>query len=123
MKKSIVTASLIMLVVVLSSFTTEMAISDKHLVGTWGYETPDAPYEYQKGDLIFEMKDGKLVGSVSIDGYKIEMEDIKNGKDKFTCDIYVEGEVVTLDLKFTKKAFSGTATYSEGSLDISGTKK
>lgn len=123
MKKSILTASMIMLVVLLSSFTTEMAISDKQLVGTWGYETPDAPYEYQKGDLIFEMKDGKLIGFVSIDGYKIEMEDIKNGKDKFTCDIYVEGEVVTLDLKFTKKAFSGTATYSEGSLDISGSKK
>ena len=124
MKNYLLKSSLVLTVFMLVSFTgIEDVKVDKHVLGTWEYEAPDAPYEYQNGDMVFEMKDDKLTGYVSIDGYKIELESLKADKSKVSGEIYVEGTSVMLELEFSKKTFTGTATYSEGSLDLSGTKK
>ncbi len=121
MKNLFLKGSLVMILFVTASFSTiNKDISDLKMIGSWEYSAPDAPYEYQEGEMHFLMQDDKLVGFVSIDGYKIELENIVVKGDKVTCEVYVEGESVTLELTFKKKTFTGTASYSEGTLDFSG---
>jgi len=123
MKNLILKGSLVLILFVTASFLTiNKDTSDMKMVGSWEYSAPDAPYEYQEGEIHFLLQDDKLVGFVSIDGYKIELEDVVVKGDNVTCEVYVEGESVTLELKFKKKSFTGTASYSEGTLEFTGKK-
>jgi len=124
MKNLILKGSLVLTFLVMVSFTgIDNSVNMKNFIGTWEYEAPDAPYEYQEGELIFAKKEGKLIGHASIDGYKIDLEDVIAKGDKLTCEAYIEGESVVFEMVFKKKTFSGTATYSEGSLPFSGKRK
>jgi len=124
MKNLILKGSLVLTFLVMMSFTgTNVTVGDKLFIGTWEYEAPDAPYEYQEGEIVISKKDGKLVGYASIDGYKIDLEDVKASGDKLVCEAYIEGESIVFELVFKKKSFTGTASYSEGSLPITGKKK
>ena len=120
MKKIILTSAMILSVVLLLSFAVD---DSKNVIGTWEYSAPDASYEYQKGEFVFEKKGDKLTGYAMLDGYKVTLDDLKSEKNILTFNVYVEGEKVTLDLNFEKKSFSGTASYSEGELEITGKKK
>lgn len=124
MKNLVLKASLVLTFLVMMSFTgIDSIVSEKVFIGTWEYEAPDAPYEYQEGEIVFAKKDGKLVGYVSIDGYKIDLEDVVVKGDKLTCEAYIEGESIVFEMVFKKKTFEGTASYSEGSLPITGKRK
>ncbi len=123
MKNFILKGTMILSFILMTSFTVTESVSvADNLLGTWTYEAPDAPYEYSEGELVFSKKDGKMVGDVVIDGYKIEMENLVTKKDKVTFEVYVEGETVTIDLLVKKKSFTGTASYSEGDLEFNGKK-
>ncbi len=124
MKNLIFKGSFVLTFLVMMSFTgVDTTVRDKVFIGTWEYEAPDAPYEYQEGEIIIAKKEGKLVGYISIDGYKIDLEDVVGKGDKLTCEAYIQGESILFELVFKKKAFEGTASYSEGSLPISGKRK
>lgn len=124
MKKFILTSAMILSVVIMSSFAVNESIDDsKIVIGTWEYSVPDAPYEYQEGELIIEKKDGKLTGYTMMGGYKTDIEDVVVKNNNLTFYLYVESEKVSFDLEFEKKIFSGTVSYSEGELDISGKRK
>jgi hypothetical protein len=124
MKNLIYKTSAILLLFVLTSYTVaDYAFKTKNLIGTWEYAVPDAPYQYQKGDIIFESKDGELNGYFLIDGFKAPLRNLKSQKSKVTFEAYIEGVTVVFDLTFKKKTFLGIVSYSEGRLDISGNKK
>ena len=124
MKNLIFKGSSILILFVLTSYTvTDYAFKTKNLIGAWEYAIPDAPYQYQKGFIIFEKKDGELSGFFSVDGFKAPLQELKSQKSKVTFETYVEGVTVLFDLTFKKKSFVGTVSYSEGTLDISGHKK
>ncbi|OIQ38405.1 MAG: hypothetical protein BM563_06200 [Bacteroidetes bacterium MedPE-SWsnd-G1] len=108
---------------VLASFTTTSNSNAKKILGTWSYEVPDAPYDYQEGDLIFEKADGELNGYAKIGGYKTEVDNLVVDGKNVTFSMYVEETEVEFDLEFDKKSFKGTVSYVEGTLDISGSKK
>lgn len=123
MKKFILGGSILLTLLVMMSFTgIESTVSNKNVIGTWEYSAPDAPYEYQEGKIVFEMKENKLTGYASIDGYKIDMDNLEEKKGVVTCEAYIEGESVYFEMMFKKDSFAGKASYSEGSLEISGTK-
>jgi hypothetical protein len=124
MKNLLFKGTIILILFVTASFTgIDETGTNLKMIGSWEYNAPDAPYEYQEGDIHFLMQNDKLVGFIEIDGYKTELENIIVKGNNLTCELYVEGESVILDLKFKKKSFKGTATYSEGTLDFSGKKK
>ncbi|MBX2843525.1 MAG: hypothetical protein KTR26_17265, partial [Flammeovirgaceae bacterium] len=87
------------------------------------YEAPYAPYEYTKGKMIFEKKDGKLTGTVKMDYYTIEVLDLKKEKNKVTFGINLEDEYVSMNLEFNGNEFKGKASYSEGTVDLTGKKE
>ncbi len=68
------------------------------------------------------MKENKLTGYTSIDENKIDMENLVEKKNVVTCEVYIQGETVNIEMIFKKNSFSGKVTYSQGSLEITGTK-
>ncbi len=124
MKNLIFKGSAILILFVLTGYTvTDYAFKTKNLIGTWEYAVPDAPYQYQKGYIIFDNKEGDLKGFFSIDGFKAPLTNLNSKKSKVTFEAYIQGVTVSFDLTFKKKSFEGTVNYSEGTLDISGYKK
>ncbi len=115
---------LLLSIIVLSSFAVKDSfVGVKKILGEWEYSIPDAPYEYQKGVLVLKKVDGALVGEVLIGGQGMPMEDVKYEKNVLTAKMDVQGETVRYKLNFTKKSFEGIVSYSQGTLDMKGTKK
>ncbi len=124
MKNVALKSFVLLAVVVLSSFTlADDFMGVKKILGEWDYTVPDASYEYQKGVLVLSKVDGEFAGEVQISGQGIPLEDLVYEKNNLKASIYVQGESVKLDLNFTKKAFEGTVSYSQGSMEMKGTKK
>ncbi|UCE94143.1 MAG: hypothetical protein JSV73_02355 [Flavobacteriaceae bacterium] len=124
MKNFTIKGLLLLTVIVLSSYSVpESFMGVKKILGEWDYTVPDASYEYQKGVLFLDKVDGELTGEVRIGGQGMALENIVFQKKNLKGDIYVQGEIVKLDLNFTKKTFEGTVTYSMGALKMNGTKK
>ncbi len=97
--------------------------NSKEVVGTWNYEAPSAPYEYSKGQLIFTEVDSKLDGKIKIGNYEMPMRNVKLEGNNLEFGTYMEGEYISIKLKVDKKAFTGTASYSEGTVELKGTKE
>lgn len=94
----------------------------KDVVGTWNYEAPYAPYEYSTGKLIFTQSGDKLDGKIKIGEYEIQMRNVKLEGDQLSFGAYVEGEYVTIKASVAKSKLSGTASYSEGSIEVTAEK-
>ena len=99
-----------------------MASTPKDVVGTWSYEAPYAPYEYSSGKLVFTEKDGKLEGVIKIGEYAIDMRNVKLDGETLSFGAYVEGEYVSIKATIKKTELIGTASYSEGSIEVKGKK-
>jgi len=118
--KNGIVLGLFLALVVGNAFAAEKA---KDLVGTWNYEAPYAPYEYSTGKLIFTEAGDKVEGKIKIGEYEIDMRNVKVDGEKVSFGAYIEGEYVSLKITLKENTFSGTASYSEGSLEVSGEKE
>lgn len=124
MKKIKVLGMLFFSIVFLSSFVgPDSFMGVKKILGEWDYVVPDASYEYQKGVLILSKVNGELEGEVRIGGQGTPLEKMVYEKNNLKAKIYVQGELVELDLNFTKKNFEGTVSYSQGSMSMNGKKR
>ena len=123
--KNVAFRSLILLsIVVLSSFTmVDSFMGVKKILGEWDYSIPDAPYEYQKGVLVLKKVDGVLSGEMIMGGQGSPMEEVVYEKNNLKAVMNVQGEIVKFDLNFNKKTLEGTVSYSQGTLEMKGTKK
>ena len=97
--------------------------SAKDVVGTWKYEAPYAPYEYSTGKLIFSENGDKVEGKIKIGEYEIDMRNVKVDGNNVSFGAYIEGEYVSIKITLKKNTFSGTANYSEGSMEVTGEKE
>jgi len=123
--KNVALKSLILIsIVVLSGFTmVDSFMGVKKILGEWDYSIPDAPYEYQKGVLVLKKIDGVLSAEMIMGGQGSPMEEIVYKKNNLKAVMNVQGEIVNFDLNFTKKTLEGTVSYSQGTLEMKGTKK
>lgn len=91
-------------------------------VGKWEFNVPDAPYGYNNGKFEVDIVDDSYTVSITFEGmeYKFEAEMVFFDKDKFSFNLYLEGEDIQMDFTFTEKdLMSGNASYSEGELLMS----
>ena len=95
----------------------------KDVVGTWNYEAPYAPYEYSTGKLVFAENGDKLEGKIKIGEYEIEMRNLKADGSEISFGAYVEGEYVSIKATLKKGKLTGTANYSEGSIEVTAEKE
>ena len=108
----------------LGAFTITVSAQKKvDPTGTWSYKAPAAPYEYSSGEILVE-KDGKdfsvkmLLGQYEMPAEKVVYED-----NVLSFDIYIEMETVEIKMTAEKESMEGTASYSEGTIPITATKK
>ena len=111
-------------IIVLSSFAVKDSfVGVKKILGEWECSIPDAPMEYQKGVLVLSRVEGVLAAEMVMGGQGMPLEDVVYEKDVLKGKMDVQGETVRYNLNFTKKSFEGIVSYSQGTLDITGTKK
>ncbi len=123
--KSLVVKNGIVLGLVLALFVGNAfaTVKAKDVVGTWKYEAPYAPYEYSSGKLIFTENGDKVEGKIKIGEYEIEMRNVKVDGAKVEFGAYIEGEYVSIKVEIKKNTLSGTASYSEGSMEVTAEKE
>ena len=72
---------------------------------------------------VIKKTDGVLSGEMIMGGQGSPMEEVVYEKNNLKAVMNVQGETVRFNINFTKKTLEGTVSYSQGSLDIKGTKK
>jgi hypothetical protein len=118
------TIKILMLVMLAASFTTVNAQKKVDPVGTWSYEAEYAPYEYSEGDIVVSKEEKEYKVEIKLgEYYKINAENVEYKDNVLSFDIYVEGETVAVKTSMEKETHKGTASYSEGTLKLSGKKK
>jgi len=98
-------------------------IKEKDVIGTWKYkvETDEGTLT---GNLVFEKKEGKLVGVVNTDdGEMITISNIEiRDNDILYFEVDTGYESLELSVTVTKNTFSGTVGNETGSYPITGEK-
>lgn len=119
------TLKFLFLVMLVASFSTTVNAQKKvDPTGTWTYNASEAPYEYSSGDLVIE-KEGKdyTVQIVLGEYYKVKASNVKYEKNELSFSVYIEGESVNVKATMEKESLNGTASYTDGTIPITGKKK
>jgi hypothetical protein len=118
------TIKVLLLVMLAASFATVNAQGKINPVGTWSYVANEAPYEYNKGDIVISKEGEEYKVEIKLgDYYKIKASSVEYKENVLSFKAYIEGETVSVKSTMEKDKFAGTASYSEGTIKVSGTKK
>ena len=118
------TIKVLMLVMLAASFTIVNAQKKVDPVGTWSYEASQAPYEYNSGDIVVSKEGKEYNVEVKLgEYYKIQASSVEYLQNMLSFKLYVEGESVSVKATMEKEMFDGTASYSEGTIKLTGKKK
>jgi hypothetical protein len=118
------TIKILMLVMLAASFTSVNAQQKVDPLGTWSYVANDAPYEYSKGDIVISKEGEEYKVDIKLgEYYKIKASSVEYKDNVLSIKAYIEGETVTVKTTMEKEKFEGTASYSEGTIKVSGKKK
>jgi len=113
-----------MLMVLAASFTMVNAQKKVDPVGTWKYEADQAPYEYSSGDVVVSKEGKDLKVEIQLgEYYKIKASNVTYEKNVLSFDVYIEGESVSVEATMKKETFEGTASYTDGTIPVTGKKK
>jgi hypothetical protein len=91
-------------------------------VGTWKFDAPYAPEEYNSGIIVVETHEKKLTGNMSFKGndFKFPCENLKADDDSILFSVYIQGQDVKIMLKIENDTLiSGKAIYTEGEVPLS----
>ena len=107
----------IMIMIGLSSVNGQKAKVTYEPKGKWHFEAPDAPEGFTSGTMEVSAAEKKLTAVMTFTGNesKIPLENVKFENDKLKCSLAIEGESISITLKFDEAdKMSGTAAFSEG---------
>ena len=91
-------------------------------VGTWKFDAPYAPEEYNSGVIVVGIADKKPAATMSFKGNDIKYpgENVTAEKDSVKFSVYIQGQDVNVMLKIENDTLmSGKAVYSEGEVPLS----
>lgn len=117
--------SLMSLVLLFSLAAFSPADSAKDPIGTWTFTAPDAPYDYQTGDMVVS-KDKKVykVKVVFNEYYKMDATNVKFENEELSFRVYVDTETVYIKCKINEKdELVGKAMTSMGDLPMKAKRK
>lgn len=104
-------------------FTAAATPANKSVLGEWKFESPHAPYGYEKGSIIISEKEGVLAGEIKFaDGTKVELKDVKFEKEVLKFGINVEYNYIPIKATIEGNKMKGTANTPEGDLPFGATK-
>lgn len=115
----------LMMVMLVAAVTTSVSAQKKvDPTGTWAYKASEAPYEYSAGDIVIT-KEGKeyQVEMVLGEYYKVKGSNVKYEKNEISFTVYIESESVHIKGTVDKENIKGSASYTDGTIPITATKK
>ena len=121
MKNGLVKSTLLLLAV-FTICSTALALAASP-VGTWTYKVPKAPEQYINGELIVAKEKSEYTVKFRINGQELPARNVKYEGSNLSFATYVENEYVTFKMKVGEKSMTGKVSYSEGTLDMTCTKK
>jgi len=93
------------------------------LSGEWKFESPNAPYGYNKGSIIILEKEGLLAGEIKFaDGTKVELKEVKFEENVLKFNISVEYNNIPIKATIEGKKMKGTAGTPEGKMPFEARK-
>ena len=116
---------LLLFVTVLFAGANNAAIiqSSDEILGEWKYESPNAPYGYEKGSIIISEKEGELAGEIKFaDGYKMSLKNVSYEDGVFKCSITIDYNDIAIKATFEGDKMKGTADSPEGALPFTAEK-
>ncbi len=107
------------------TFATSVQASDvkKKLIGTWKVEAPDAPYDYQEGEIVFYKEDGKDKIKIVTTYDVIMAKNLKIEGNKVSFEFEVEYELCVAKMVLKDNKMTGIVETVEGNLPVTATKK
>jgi len=108
------------------TFTVNAGNSDnakKKVYGTWKVEAPDAPYDYQEGEIKFYKEAGKDMIKIMTTYDVIMGKNLKVQGNKVTFEFEVEYELCTAKLELKDNKMTGLVETVEGNIPVTLTKK
>jgi hypothetical protein len=118
------TVKLLMLVLIVAGTSSLYAQKKVDPAGTWTYSAPDAPYEYNTGDIVIDKDGNELTVKIKLgDYYEVKGQNVALEEDQLTFTVYIEGESVSIKGTVGKEEIEGTASYSEGTIRFKAKKK
>lgn len=118
------TIKILLLVMLVASFSTVSAQKKVDPVGTWTYTADQAPIEYSTGDIVVTKEGKEYRVEIQLgENYKIKGSGVNYEKNVLSFKVYIEGESVSIKATMEAEKFEGTASYSEGTIPVVGAKK
>jgi hypothetical protein len=113
----------LLFVIILAVFTGYVSANELNkLIGTWNYKVEYAPEGYDKGQMVFSEKEGKVVGEVRIEGYSIPVKNLEIIEGQFKFGVEIDYGYIPITLKLDGDKLTGKANTPDGDMPILGTK-
>ena len=113
----------ITLLVVVSASGTAAAQNKNAVAGSWKYEVAQAPYGYEKGNIVITAQKNLFSGDVNFDsGYSVKLQDVTWKNDTLRANASVEGESINIVAKVVKNNMTGTVDTSMGKMELKAEK-
>lgn len=110
-------------VIILAAFSGYVSANEFiKLVGTWNYKVEYAPEGYNKGQMVFSEKEGKVVGEVRIEGYSIPVKNLEFVEGQFKFGVEIDYGYIPITIKVDGDNLTGKANTPDGDLPIQGIK-
>ena len=101
-----------------SAFTFASSIE-----GTWAFDVENAPYGYEKGEIIISQEEGMYKAVVAINYGKLKGEKVTVDESQISFNIFVEGVKVEISLDIDGDTMNGKAVSYEGTFKLKGKRK
>lgn len=92
------------------------------LIGTWNYKVEYAPEGYDKGQMVFTMKEGKPAGEVKLEGYSIQVKNLVFAEGEYKFGVETEYGYIPITIKVDGDKLTGKASTPDGDLPIAASK-
>lgn len=95
----------------------------EEIKGEWKFESPSAPYGYEKGSIIVSEKEGNLAGEIKFaDGYRMALKNVSYTDGVFKCSITIDYTDIPIKATIEDGKMKGTANSPDGALPFTAEK-
>lgn len=114
----------LMMMLLITSFTSDRAPAKYDPSGTWEYSVPGVPQGYDRGLMVItEDEEGLVVSIGPSEDYLAPAQDVELKKKSLSFKVIVEYEEVVVTGEFDNDQFSGKVSYVEGIFDMTAQRK
>jgi hypothetical protein len=116
MKKVFILPMLLIMMLIACNSTAQNV--EKEIMGAWDYTAEQAPYEYQKGQVVFFEEDGETMAKIVIEDVTLDTQDLTIDGTNIVFVAFVDYEPVTIALELKDGKLAGNVGSPEGALPI-----